>query len=247
MAAISPPPASREQQLRQLIRRRYARTAREGAPAADGMERALAAGYASDELARFPAEVVAAWCGCGYGLDAVDLTGVRVVVELGCGAGLDACLAAERLGVAGRVVALDLTLPMLERVLQAKAALPGAAVHPLAGELERLPIRDGAADLVLANAAFNLALDVNRALAEAARILRPGGRLICRELVRGGALPPELAQDPLGWNTSLGGVLEEAALRVAVRAAGLERVRITGHRPFPPVVAVRLEASKPED
>jgi SAM-dependent methyltransferase len=134
---------------------------------------------------------------------------------------------------------------MLLRARQAAAAAPRGSLRPVAGDMERLPVGDGRADLVVANASFNLAVDQRAAFAEAARILRPGGRLVCRELIREGALPAELGQDPMGWNASLGGVMEAEALRATVRAAGFTGVKISHHRPFPPVVAVRLEAVRP--
>ena len=178
-------------------------------------------------------------------LEEVDLSGVRVGVDLGCGAGLDAYLVARDLVGGGMVVALDLTPPMLNRVRQVADALPDLSVHPVAGDMEQLPLKGGAVDLVLANASFNLTLDKHAAFAEAVRILRPGGRLVARELIRVGELPAEIAQDPMAWNASLGGVLEEEALCDVAGAAGFAHVRISHHYPFPPVVAVRLEAVKP--
>lgn len=143
------------------------------------------------------------------------------------------------------VLALDLAPEMLVRVREAAADGSGAPILAVAGDIERLPLKDGIADLVLANAAINLTVDKRAAFAEIARILRPGGRLVVRDLVRDGALPTDLALDPAAWNTSLGGVVSEDELYGAARAAGLANVRISRHRPFPPVTAVRLEAVKP--
>ncbi len=90
-----------------------------------------------------------------------------------------------------------------------------------------------------------VALLPGAALAEVWRILRPGGRLIARELVREGDLPDEIAHDPTAWNASLGGVLEEKEWRRLLDAAGFANLVIAGHRPFNPVIAVRIEAVKP--
>ena len=101
------------------------------------------------------------------------------------------------------------------------------------------------ADLVTANAALNLALDKAAALREAARILRPGGRLVAADLVREADLPPEILADPMAHATSLGGAVGEAELRDHLAAAGFEAIAIGGHRPFGPLTAIDLGARKP--
>jgi arsenite methyltransferase len=118
-------------------------------------------------------------------------------------------------------------------------------VQCVGGDFEMLPLADAICDVVIANAAFNLALDPALAFAEAWRILRPGGRLHICDLVREGELPPELLADPLGWSTSLGGVMRERELIKTIQGAGFNDVRVSGHRPFAPVVAVRVDAEKP--
>lgn len=143
------------------------------------------------------------------------------------------------------VVALDLAPSMLERAREAAGPFAGPVVRPLAADMEQLPLADGIADLVLANASFNLALDKHAAFAEAARILRPGGRLVARDLVLDGPLPPEIAQNSAAWNTSLGGVLDQDDLYEALRAAGFVDIRISHHQPFSVVAAVRIQAVRP--
>ncbi len=225
------------EQVKAQIGRRYAAMADDFPPGAAG--RAREAGYPTD----LPAWIAGRFSGCGYALDKLDLAGVRVAVDLGCGGGLDALLLSRALPRDATVIALDLAPAMLARVSEAAG---NCTILPLAGDMERLPLGDAIADLVVANASFNLTLDKPAAFAEAARILRPGGRLVIRDLVRDGALPCELAEDPAAWNTSLGGVVGEAELSAAARSAGLAQVQISGHRPFPPVTAIRLEAVKPE-
>jgi SAM-dependent methyltransferase len=111
--------------------------------------------------------------------------------------------------------------------------------------MELLPLANACCDLVIANASFNLALDPHKAFAEAVRILRPGGRLHAMDLVREAELPAELLADPMGHSTSLGGVMHELDLHAAVSGAGFVDVAIHGHRPFPPVIAVQIEARVP--
>jgi len=232
-------------QVKAQIARRYGSLAESGGFAPGGAGRARDAGYPEDWLAALPAGIADRYSGCGYLLEGVDLSGVRVAVDLGCGAGLDTRLLSGRLARDALVLALDLTPRMLACVREAAGAGDGAAVRPVAGDMERLPFDAGIADLVLANASFNLTLDKQVAFTEAARILRPGGRLVARDLISNGELPAELAQDSAAWNTSLGGVLTQSELHNAVCAAGFDSVRISDHRPFPPVTAIRLEARMP--
>jgi len=225
-------------QVKDFVRERYTHLAAAHAYPPGGRERALSAGYPAAWLEALPERAAGAYCGCGYALEDVNLGGVRLAVDLGCGAGLDARLLAGRLGDKGRVLALDFSQAALRR------AREGAGVIPLAGDMERLPLGSGTADLLLANASLNLTVDKAAALAEAARVLRPGGRLVAREMVRAGELPPEIARDPSAWNASLGGVPEEAEWRALILRAGFTEVRISHRLPFPPVVAVRIEAVK---
>jgi len=235
------PPIDWKTQIKSYVKGRYAHLAADNAFPMGGVGRAFEAGYPAGWLDVLPSRVSGAYCGCGYALDGVDLSGVHLAVDLGCGAGLDSRLLAENLKI-GWVLAFDMAMPMLRRVREAAG---GLAVRPAAGDIERLPIADNSADLVLANASLNLLVDKGAALFEIWRILRPGAKLIARELVREGELPVEIAKDPQAWNASLGGVLEEEEWLRLLAGTGFENVAISNHRPFRPVVAVRIEALKP--
>lgn len=238
-------PKAWEQQVKSYVRKRYAHLAEAHAFPEGGAERAREAGYPARFIDGLPDRVSASYCGCGYLLDGVDLEGVRTAVELGCGAGLDARLVCERLDVGARLFALDIAPQMLYRSSEACEGLHRSAhLHLLAGDMENIPLADGVADIVLANASLNLTVDKQRALAEAYRILRPGGRLVARELIREGELPAEIARDPQAWNASLGGVCEEAEWESLLAGAGFREVEISGHTPFRPVVSVRVHARR---
>lgn len=236
--------ATAAEQIKVLIRRRYTHVAEGRAGFRGGMEKALAAGYPHDWLKSLPPRVAESYRGCGFLLEDIDLSGVKTVVDLGCGAGLDARLVAERMEAGGRVIALDLTPWMLTLVEASTSPRTGASTFPIVGDMECLPLKNEMAEMVMANASFNLTLDKPAAAAEAFRILRPGGRLILRELILEGALPQEISQDPMAGNTSLGGVLPARELYDLFQEAGFQNIRISDHRPFSMVIAVRLEAQK---
>ncbi|MCY3822496.1 MAG: methyltransferase domain-containing protein [Nitrospinae bacterium] len=231
--------------MKSYVRNRYAHLAEADAFPEGGADRAREAGYPARFIDGLPERVSASYCGCGYLLDGVDLKGVRTAVELGCGAGLDARLVSERLEEGARLVALDIAPQMLHRTREALEGVRSSVRrHLLTGDMENIPLADGIADIVLANASLNLTVDKPKALIEARRILKPGGRLIARELVREGELPVEIAQDPQAWNASLGGVCEEAEWESLLARAGFREVEMSGHAPFRPVISVRIHARK---
>ena len=238
-------PRAWESQVKSYVRNRYAHLAEADAFPEGGAGRAREAGYPARFIDGLPERVSASYCGCGYLLEGVDLKGVRTVVELGCGAGLDARLVSGRLDACARLFALDIAPQMLHRTREALEGVHcSARRHLLAGDMENVPLADGIADVVLANASLNLTVDKPKALIEARRILKPGGRLIARELIREGELPVEIAQDPQAWNASLGGVCEEAEWESLLADAGFREVKISGHTPFRPVISVRIHARK---
>ena len=232
-------------QVKDLVRRRYTYLAEADAFPPGGSARASAAGYPEDWLDRLPERIAGAYSGCGFALEDVDLSGVQVAVDLGCGAGLDVALLAERLPAQSMVVALDLAPSMVARTRESVDLPDGPVLGFLAADMEQLPLADASVDLLLANASFNLVLDKRVAFTEAARILRPGGRLIARDLVRDGPLPAEIMQNSAAWNASLGGVLDQDELYGSLRAAGFVDVHISHHQPFSVVAAVRVQAMRP--
>lgn len=233
-------------QVKDQIRRRYSDLAENGfRPGGD--KRALEAGYSKEVLNEQPHELVLAYSGCGNALEGLELSNVRLVVDLGCGAGLDISILATYSPSPALVIGLDFTYAMLKKARVSLDHDLRKRTGLVLGDMEQLPFASNTIDLVTANASFNLTLDKHQAFSEAARILRPGGWLVIRDLVREGDLPSEIQQDPSAWNTSVGGVLKEETLKDAVTLAGFEQITISQHREFYPVTATRLSARKPLD
>jgi len=234
-------------EIKARIRRRYARLAGGTDVPLAGAHGMREHGYPEAVIERVPPELAGAYSGCGFPLAGVSLASVRHAVDLGCGIGIDAWWAASEMAPGGTVVAVDMTAPMLRvlRPASARGVPTGCLIFPVAGDLERIPLASGIADLVVANASFNLAVDKETAFEEAFRILKPGGRLAARDLVLEEALPREVLEDPLADVTSLGGVVTEDELRHAIAGAGFADVQIADHRPFSYVVSVQLNAVKP--
>ena len=239
-----PEPTTWEAQAKALIRRRYALLAAADSFHEDARDKAIAAGVPTAWHDALPLRIAGVFSGCGWPADALGDWNQDIVVDLGCGGGLDTRFVAERLPADSVVVAVDLTPELLARVRNSVSDISGASVRMLAGDMERLPLPDGIADVVIANASLNLATDKNAAFAEVARILRPGGQLLAADLVRNGPLPPEILADPMAMASALGGVVEEPEFYAALDRAGFTKIAFSGHRPFGPVVAVDISARK---
>jgi SAM-dependent methyltransferase len=173
-------------ELRQAVATRYGQvavrpTAGFGFPV--GRAYAEAVGYPPVSLDTLPPAASAAFTGVTCLPAWTALQPGEVVVDLGSGAGLDALLAARTVGPGGRVLAVDLS-PEMARLARVNARDAGfATVDVVSASVEALPLAAGLADVVTANGVFNLAPDKERAIAEAVRVLKRGGRLVAAELV----------------------------------------------------------------
>jgi len=177
-------------------------------------------GYAADELAGVPQEAAEIALGCGNPLALAALRPGEVVLDIGSGGGLDAFLAAQRVGESGRVIGVDMTPAMLER---ARVAAERGGYHQVEfrqGYAEDLPLEPNSVDVVISNCVVNLVEDKGRVFAEAFRVLKPGGRLEVSDMVTSGSLPLEFQSDPHGWAECVTGALPESEYLDLVAEAG---------------------------
>jgi arsenite methyltransferase len=168
------------EELRQAIRDEYAAVAddpQQGFHFHTGRPLARLLGYDDAWLDGIPAGALASFAGTGnpFRLGAL-LPGERVV-DVGCGAGLDSLIAARMVGVEGQVIGVDMTPAMLAKAHASASALGYANLTFRDGYVEALPVPDGWADVVISNGVLNLIPNKTAALAEMARVLKPGGRV----------------------------------------------------------------------
>ena len=168
--------------------------------ALDSADGAGTAFYSEEQLASLPAGAHQWALGVG---DPVRWAGLRdgeTVVDLGCGAGIDALLAAGAVGPSGRVIGVDVLAEMVERAETFAAEAAVGNVAWCRAEMEALPLADTSVDVVVSNGAINLSPRKSRVLAEAHRVLRPGGHLcVSDRTIREEDLPTEILTHPSAW------------------------------------------------
>lgn len=156
----------------------------------------------------------------------------EVVVDLGCGAGMDMFLAANQVGKSGRVVGVDMTPEMLKRARLSAARGDYPHVRFLQADIESLPLPPAVADVVLSNCVINLAPDKAAVYREIYRVLKPGGRFAIADIVlRGPEAFISQAVQGLPACGCIATALEENAYFEAIRGAGFESIEVVAERP----------------
>ena len=188
--------------LREGVRRAYSTAAerpQDKHPFPVGRSFAESLGYPQDLLATLPAVSVDAFSGVSNVAVFAQIPVGAVVLDLGCGAGLDSLIAAQRVGPEGRVIGLDFSDAMLARARQAAAQLGADNVEFYQADAEKLPIEDGSIDVALVNGIFNLNPERDAIFRELARVVREEGVVYAAELILQEPLPLEIRNSEADW------------------------------------------------
>jgi len=156
-------------------------------------------GYDATELSALPAEVTRAFAGIGNPHAIAPLAAGLSVLDVGSGAGTDLLLAARHVGPSGRAIGVDMTADMRERARAGARQCDLRHVDVLEGDATHLPVEDASVDVVISNGVLNLVPEKDRAFAEIARVLRPGGRLQIADIVTGVELSEAIRRDVDLW------------------------------------------------
>ena len=186
-----------------------------GRPLADRL------GYPGDLLDRIPPDSVASFAGVGYFFDLAQLEPGEAVLDLGSGSGMDAFFAAATVGPGGRIEGVDFTREQLAKAGRLAVEAGFDQVRFREGRIEELPAEDASFDCVISNGVINLAPDKSAVFAEAARVLRPGGRLAIADIISEQQMKESIVCDADLWASCIGGAAQEDAYRDAIESAGL--------------------------
>ncbi len=189
--------------------------------------------YDEAEAATVPAEALLASLGCGNPTALAELNAGETVLDLGSGGGIDVLLSARRVGPTGKAIGLDMTDEMLAlaRENQLKAGVTN--VEFLKGEIEHIPLPDGSVDVIISNCVINLSGDKDRVIAEAFRVLKPGGRLAVSDVVvKGGDVPAVVRRSMELWVGCVAGALEEDRYRDTLARAGFDAIEVEPTRVY---------------
>jgi SAM-dependent methyltransferase len=217
-------------QLRELVSESYGRLAERASKSPGGTpqgaaEAARSVGYAAEQLDLIP-EGANLGVGCGNPTAIDALRTGEVVVDLGCGAGMDSFLAARAVGPQGRVIGIDMTDRMLEKARANAHAAGYENVEFRKGYIEALPIEDECVDVILSNCVINLSPEKHKVYAEAYRVLRPGGRVMVSDVVLERVLPDAVLKSIDAYMGCVGGASLREPYLQTIRDAGFREVRV---------------------
>jgi SAM-dependent methyltransferase len=221
--------------IKEQVRENYARAARRvtsnesggccgtAAPCGNPITSNL---YADSETGALPTEAIAASLGCGNPTALAELKAGETVLDLGSGGGIDVLLSARRVGPSGKAYGLDMTDEMLALARENQRKAGTQNVEFLKGEIENIPLPDNSVDVIISNCVINLSGDKDRVLAEAFRVLRPGGRFAVSDVVVRGEVPAAIRRSVELWIGCVAGALEVSEYRTKLSGAGFEQVEV---------------------
>jgi ubiquinone/menaquinone biosynthesis C-methylase UbiE len=215
------------EQIEKAVRDRYGSFAQSALSSNNEGVRTVAEafGYSAEELQSIPAEANMG-LSCGNPTAYANLKRGEVVVDLGCGGGLDIFLASPKLGPEGRAIGIDMTPEMIERARRnaEKSGVKNVEFH--LSTIDKLPLEGGSVDCVISNCVINLAPNKQAVFREIVRVLKPGGRLAVSDIALKKELPAEVSSDLLAYVGCVAGAIPIDDYKRGLLEAGFEHVEI---------------------
>jgi arsenite methyltransferase len=218
-------------EIRDAVRSKYGSVATSGLSSEHAGVRAIAEafGYSAEELSSIPAEANMG-LSCGNPTAFASLRPGEIVVDLGCGGGLDVLLAAAKVGPNGKAIGIDMTDEMIELARRnATRGVGGRSVTNVEfhrATIDDIPLPNASVDCVISNCVINLAPDKRAVFREVARILKSGGRVAVSDIVLKRPLPEELADDLMAYVGCIAGAISAEEYQQGLLAAGFSHVEI---------------------
>jgi SAM-dependent methyltransferase len=195
-------------------------------PSACGCDSITSNLYSDAETSALPADAVTASLGCGNPTALLALEAGQTVLDLGSGGGIDVLLSARRVGPTGKAYGLDMTDEMLALARENQRKAGATNVEFLKGTIESIPLPDSSVDVIISNCVINLSGDKRRVLAEAFRVLKPGGRFAVSDVIVRAGLPEPVKRSMALWTGCVAGALEEQEFLDLLSDVGFETATI---------------------
>lgn len=225
-----------DQDLKSAVREKYSQAARgvatSGCCGGDCGDPITSNLYSDSETAGVPEEAVRASLGCGNPTALAELKPGQTVLDLGSGGGIDVLLSARRVGPTGKAYGLDMTDDMLALARRNLAESGLTNVEFLKGEIESIPLPADAVDVVISNCVINLSDNKDQTLAEAFRVLRPGGQFAVSDVVVRGDVDPAIRRSVELWVGCVAGALTESDYRAKLAKAGFTDIEVDPWRVY---------------
>lgn len=178
-------------------------------------------GYPKEVLDALPDGALESFAGVGYHFDLDPLKAGEHVLDIGSGAGADACAAGLGVGDTGSVLGIDMTSAMLDKAKKNAEKAKLSHVRFELGHAEALPVDGGSLDCVISNGVINLTPDKRSVFDGIVTALRPGGRLMFSDIVTGVQLPPSVRDNCELWAECIGGAVQRSDYVSLMEDAGL--------------------------
>jgi arsenite methyltransferase len=188
--------------------------------------------YDGTQKGEIPDTALKASLGCGNPTALAELKPGEIVLDLGSGGGIDVLLSARRVGPTGKAYGLDMTDEMLALAEENKRKSGLINVEFLKGEIENIPLPENSIDVIISNCVINLSGDKDRVLAEAFRVLKPGGRFAVSDVVVKGEVPAQIRKNMELWIGCVAGALSEEDYTKKLSKAGFDSIEIEPTRVY---------------
>ena len=182
--------------------------------------------YDLEYLDALPKDAITASLGCANPLVFGELKEGETVLDLGSGGGIDVLIASKYVGSTGKVYGLDMTDEMLSLANANKDKMGVENVEFLKGYIEEVPLDNNKIDIILSNCVINLCEDKEKALSEAYRVLKPGGRLAIADIVILKNIPDKIKKDAQMWVGCISGALPIEVYKSTLLKVGFKNVEI---------------------
>jgi SAM-dependent methyltransferase len=228
-------------EIKEAVNLKYSKVAKEPCASFNfpvGKAFALRVGYPKDTLEKLPQSMYESFTGANNPQPFVDLKEGEIVLDLGCGAGLDLYFYAKAVGAGGKVYGLDISEDMVNKAMDNMRKAEIDNVEIKRGHSDNIPFPDNFFDVVASNGIYNLSPDKGRVMREVFRVLKPGGRTVFCEIVLKEPLPENIRKNIDDWFRCIGGALPEKEFFALMTEMGFKDIEVisevrnarTGHK-----------------